>query len=63
MEYIDFDNECWICGIKETYNVCPDCGVDIFLIDNGKEGSNKTLQYLKDTNIDRFNQMVKQAQN
>jgi len=60
-ELIDFNNECWICGTKETYNTCPDCGVDIFLADNGKSGINKTIQYLKDTNLKRFDQMVKQS--
>jgi len=58
---IDFNNECWICGTKETYNVCPSCGTEIILIDNGKTGSDKIIQYLKDTNPKRFEQMVKQA--
>ena len=60
-ELNDFDSECWICGQRETYNVCPDCGVKIFLTNNGKEGTNKILQYLKDTNIDRFNLMITEA--
>jgi len=61
MDNIDFDKECWICGVNETYNVCPSCCVEIFIADNGKKGTNKILQHLKDTDITRFNQMVKQA--
>ena len=60
MEKIDFDNECWICGAQEEFNVCISCGVEIFVTDNGKKGTDKTIQYLKDANPDRYEQMIKQ---
>lgn len=60
--YIDFDIECWICGTNETYNVCPSCGTDIFLTNNGKKGTDKILQYLKDNDPKRFEKMIKQVE-
>ena len=63
-KFINFDTECWICGKPESFNVCVDCGTKLIIeVDNGKTGTNKIIQYLKDTNVERFNQMIEQFKN
>ena len=63
MKHIDFNNECWICGIPEKYNVCTSCGTDVFIADYDMEGgANRIIHHLKLTDIERYNQMVKQAE-
>lgn len=48
------DNECFVCGKKETYNVCIECGTKIFI--EGYGGN--ILGYLEKFNPERLKEIL-----